>query len=553
MNLVEIAFDVSLGKYNMRPKLPFHKMENILVAFNWLEKELKIVLLGIDANDLVKKQEKQTINVLWNVLRGLALKGIGSKDSSGGNNMRNDLLGWAAKLLDGTGIQVGDFWESFQDGIAFCAIVENMCPGSIDVASLKSENAKANLNLAFNTAEEKLGIPPLLRPEDLAAGNKPDEKSVMNYVCMLVSVGQGALKRAEQLQALKKKSEDEKAAKQREVEQMKKALEEKLEEEKKEMAAKRAQLEEDMKTTMEKFNAMQLEASSAKEGAEAERAKREEEAKQFAEAFETMKDGLVKEQTAMMESFDNERNAFRDEIEKLRLECEELREQLDQQKLSHSTFKAESEERIADLASQLYAAHKEQEDLVTNFRKELTSNAVQNRIAQEGKDADDALSSLLMDSINQQKSVKDFITTLPNKCGWLLKKRPDAKIAGRASHKRFFTLKGDTLYWGKDEKNPFEKKVVLDKYEMLDRASVDGPATTPTAASIVAASAARGRRRSSIMTVKKTGKTVMRLVPRDSKKDTVLDLTATEVTENEATEDITSWVDTVNTRISLLR
>lgn len=58
INLVETVFNASLGKFNMTPKLSIHKMENIGKAFEWLEKEMKIIMQGIDPNDLVKKTRK---------------------------------------------------------------------------------------------------------------------------------------------------------------------------------------------------------------------------------------------------------------------------------------------------------------------------------------------------------------------------------------------------------------------------------------------------------------------------------------------------------------
>lgn len=38
------------------------------------------------------------------------------------------------------------------------------------------------------------GIPSLLQPEDMVKADKLDENAVMNYVCMLVSAAEGAMK-----------------------------------------------------------------------------------------------------------------------------------------------------------------------------------------------------------------------------------------------------------------------------------------------------------------------------------------------------------------------
>jgi len=108
INLVETVFNVSLGKFNMTPKLSIHKMENIAKAFEWLEKEMKIVMQGIDPNDLVKKQEKPTVTVLWNIMFGSAWRGLGqtsgSQDSAAG--MKETLLKWVNDVLAKGGLDM---------------------------------------------------------------------------------------------------------------------------------------------------------------------------------------------------------------------------------------------------------------------------------------------------------------------------------------------------------------------------------------------------------------------------------------------------------------
>jgi len=62
-----------------------------------------------------------------------------------------------------------------------------MVPGKIQMNKLSQDNGQDNLKLAFAMAEEHLGIPTLLDPEEFSEGKKIDEKTVMNYVTMLVS------------------------------------------------------------------------------------------------------------------------------------------------------------------------------------------------------------------------------------------------------------------------------------------------------------------------------------------------------------------------------
>lgn len=579
INLVEVVFNTSLGKFNMTPKLPIHKMENIGKAFEWLEKEMKIVMQGIDPNDLVKKQEKPTITVLWNIMFGSAWRGLGqtsgSQDSAA--SMKDTLLKWVNSVLakGGLDMKLMDFWDSWKDGMAFCHIVENLAPGSIDTKSLNASEAEKNLNLAFTTAEEKLGIPPLLSAADMADGKKPDERSVMNYVCMLVSVGQGANQKKEALEELERKAAAAREAERSKLEALQAEMQGKLEAEKKQREDEKKRMEDEVAASMLKFAALGKE----KEASEAEK-------KDLEQAFKNMQDTHTK----ALEGFDKERAEFRAIIADLQEQIVQLKAQLAQEKAARESEAKDFNERITDLQAELYASHKEHEDLMDNIRSRLNQKAYQERVVLDDANASSALGQLLKDAITNQKSFKDFINSLPNTQGWLNKKRPENKVA-RGTHKRFFTLKGETLYWGESEERPFEKSAQLKNYLMIDRT---GMGEQQTADAVVLAQTdlneQKGepkRRRSSVMTYKK-GKAVMRLVPLpDSKKDSVLELMSLDpgdekepqkpslvaqlaasalktpkkegsVTVHLAStepqiDDINLWVDTVNTRISLLR
>ena len=104
------------------------------------------MLLGIDANDIVKKQEKQTINVLWNTLRAHTLKGLGQVEGAETGSMRDNLLAWCQAAVVDRGIEITDFWKSFKDGIVFCSITEYLCPGSIDLDSLDCNEKVARVH-----------------------------------------------------------------------------------------------------------------------------------------------------------------------------------------------------------------------------------------------------------------------------------------------------------------------------------------------------------------------------------------------------------------------
>ena len=81
-------------------------------------------------------------------------------------------------------MSVKEFTFSWQDGLAFCALIHRHRPDLLDFDSLNKKNKKENIELAFDIAEKHLGITKLLDVEDLTEIVKPDERSVMTYVAL---------------------------------------------------------------------------------------------------------------------------------------------------------------------------------------------------------------------------------------------------------------------------------------------------------------------------------------------------------------------------------
>ncbi|VDL89103.1 unnamed protein product [Schistocephalus solidus] len=78
-------------------------------------------------------------------------------------------------------LDIKDFGPSWRDGVAFNAIVHSINPDLVDMHEVANRSNRENLHRAFSLAEEELGIPKLLDPEDVDV-DKPDEKSIMTYV-----------------------------------------------------------------------------------------------------------------------------------------------------------------------------------------------------------------------------------------------------------------------------------------------------------------------------------------------------------------------------------
>nr|CDS27008.2 nesprin 1 [Hymenolepis microstoma] len=99
------------------------------------------------------------------------------------------LLAWVHKCISSAtkllNIQVRDFGVSWRDGRAFCALVHSIEAECMDLNKIKPNDNKANLEIAFRTADRNLGIPYILDVEDVDV-DKPDERSIMTYIAQFL-------------------------------------------------------------------------------------------------------------------------------------------------------------------------------------------------------------------------------------------------------------------------------------------------------------------------------------------------------------------------------
>ena len=97
INLVEQAFNQRVAKsFNLRPKQHFQKLDNVALVLTFLEKE-NVVLLSIDGHSIVNGQSKQTVNLLWNILRELTLRSVSKMRPADGDknvSIKSVLMQW---------------------------------------------------------------------------------------------------------------------------------------------------------------------------------------------------------------------------------------------------------------------------------------------------------------------------------------------------------------------------------------------------------------------------------------------------------------------------
>ncbi|XP_066501817.1 cytospin-A isoform X2 [Hoplias malabaricus] len=99
-----------------------------------------------------------------------------------GGSKRNALLKWCQKKTEGyQNIDITNFSSSWNDGLAFCAVLHTYLPAHIPYQELNSQDKRRNFTLAFQAAES-VGIKSTLDIGEMVHTERPDWQSVMTYV-----------------------------------------------------------------------------------------------------------------------------------------------------------------------------------------------------------------------------------------------------------------------------------------------------------------------------------------------------------------------------------
>ncbi|KAJ2595824.1 alpha-actinin [Coemansia sp. RSA 1722] len=178
IHLLEIIGDASLGRFNHNPRMRIQKVENVNMALDFIRSR-NISLTNIGAEDIVDSNHKLILGMIWIIILRFTIEDINEE----GLSAMDGLLLWCQrKTAPYKEVDVQNFSYSWQDGLAFCALIHRHRPDLLDFHALDKRDARGNMALAFEVAERHLGIAQLLDVEDVVDAAKPDERSVMTYV-----------------------------------------------------------------------------------------------------------------------------------------------------------------------------------------------------------------------------------------------------------------------------------------------------------------------------------------------------------------------------------
>ena len=178
IHLMECLSNESLGRYASKPRLRVQQFENANLALDFI-KSKGIQMTNIGAEDVVDGNRKIVLGLIWTLILRFTISDINQE----GMSAKEGLLLWCQrKTACYDEVEVRDFSSSWNDGLAFCALLDIHRPDLIDYDTLDKSDHRGNMQMAFDIARKEIGIPDLLDVDDVCDVAKPDERSLMTYI-----------------------------------------------------------------------------------------------------------------------------------------------------------------------------------------------------------------------------------------------------------------------------------------------------------------------------------------------------------------------------------
>lgn len=178
--LLQVLSGKRINRYNKKPNFRPQKLENIAIALKFMEDE-GFKLANIDASDILKGNLKLILGLTWTIILKYHLPPAGYNEDGVALTPKQKLMGWVKSKLPAE-VNMKNFNMDWNDGIALGSLVESVAPGLFpEWEELDEKNGVDNARKAMMLAQDSLGIPMVITPEEIA-NPMVDELSVMTYV-----------------------------------------------------------------------------------------------------------------------------------------------------------------------------------------------------------------------------------------------------------------------------------------------------------------------------------------------------------------------------------
>lgn len=186
--LVEVLSHKKLPRHNKKPMFRSQKLENVSVALDFLENVEHIRLVNIDSTHLVDGKLKLILGLIWTLILHYSItmpmwESEEQDPSKRGKNAtpKQKLMDWIQSRMP-PDLPISNFTTDWNDGRAIGALVDSCAPGLYpDWQTNEPGDKFKNAKEAMDLAEQWLGIPQLIKPEEMN-DPKVDELSMMTYL-----------------------------------------------------------------------------------------------------------------------------------------------------------------------------------------------------------------------------------------------------------------------------------------------------------------------------------------------------------------------------------
>eukprot|EP00005_Dracoamoeba_jomungandri_P000547 CAMPEP_0174253014 /NCGR_PEP_ID=MMETSP0439-20130205/2398_1 /TAXON_ID=0 /ORGANISM="Stereomyxa ramosa, Strain Chinc5" /LENGTH=961 /DNA_ID=CAMNT_0015333797 /DNA_START=54 /DNA_END=2939 /DNA_ORIENTATION=- len=144
-----------------------------------------VPLVGISRENIVDGDPATILGLIWSLIQRFHLDISLFSEDIEGKTYNQKLLSWVNLKLDSKGLTAKDLKGSWGDGRLFCALISTFVP-SFDFDAIEESSTSENLERAFSTAQNELGIPRLLSERDFKDPSMIDGNSVITYLSFFV-------------------------------------------------------------------------------------------------------------------------------------------------------------------------------------------------------------------------------------------------------------------------------------------------------------------------------------------------------------------------------
>jgi len=174
------------AKYNKKPRMKVHHLENAQLSIDYLKNTLKVPDITISPDEIVDGLIKMMLGFCWVLLRFFGKQQMQRDrgDKNDNTSFEDSILNWVRDEVKDYSLDISSFKTSFNDGKALLALCHKFNPNLIDYHKTDLSDPRTNAENGLRLLEQQYNLPALLNVDNLIAGKESD-KNIVLYLSLL--------------------------------------------------------------------------------------------------------------------------------------------------------------------------------------------------------------------------------------------------------------------------------------------------------------------------------------------------------------------------------